>query len=1021
MAPDGEPLSILLLNTNRLITPTGRSKAHFLWDQAQLNNSIMLAVTESWLNDQHVDAEVSMPNFSILRSDRKSREGGGVALYLREDITGDILVQFDNGTCEMVIVMVHQLNTVVTVCYRPPNTRYGQFCEMLSLLDSTLSALPTPTPNLCLMGDFNLPRSCLEWQTSEDGFLVPILKNHNSELQQDERKLDRQQAKLLIDLSTKFCMQQEVRQPTHGAEMLDLVLVNNHEMVSTVEVEDWPDFSDHKLVKIQTNYRLGGMKEKRVEQYLTEVARRYKALNFQKAPWEVVDEELAKVNWDIIEDATPSEALAAFHNKVLEVLEPLVPGKPENPRIRKMKMQQMRRKLWKKHSKVEKKLLTACTLQTRSELLRKKWQLQRQLSDDYMASNKMEEDEAVLRIKQNPRAFFSFCRSRAKIQAKVGPFLDPATGKSNPSPDFAAECLRSQYNSVFSSPRKEWTVTDPAEFFSSKSPDDPEAMENIVFGPKDIEEACSELRANAAAGPDGVPAILLKSCRKQLARPLYLLWRGSMDSGTIPPELLLVLVTPVHKGGSRAIPKNYRPVALTSHIIKVFERVLRRNLVTHMEKLNIIPNDQHGSRAMRSTLTQLLAHWDTILDGLEECGGVDVIYLDFSKAFDKVEHGVLLHKLKDCKVYGKVGVWLAKFLDSSNRQQAVVVDGRISALSPVISGVPQGTVLGPILFLLHIADIASGVSPRSTLKSYVDDTRVQRGILNAEADCTALQSDLESIYRWAEDVAMIFNADKFEALRYWPGKSAKPSAPYKDPEGNPIEEKDHLRDLGVELGNDCSFSAHIENTVAAGNKLAGWALRSFRRRSKHVMLTIWKTMVQTKLDYCSVLWSPNDQASISRLESVARHFTAQVAGMEELDYWDRLAILHLYSQERRRERYSIIFVWKIAQQLVQGYNMDFVQNLRRGRLALVHQASPQASPPAVKRAREASLQVRGSKLFNLIPKELRDMSGAVLQFKARLDKWLSSVPDQPTVSGRQRAAQTNSLLDQVPMHHENIS
>ena len=198
-----------------------------------------------------------------------------------------------------------------------------------------------------------------------------------------------------------------------------------------------------------------------------------------------------------------------------------------------------------------------------------------------------------------------------------------------------------------------------------------------------------------------------------------------MDSGTIPPELLLVLVTPVHKGGSRTVPKNYRPVALTSHIIKIFERVLRKSLVKHMEVLEIIPDDQHGSRSMRSTLTQLLAHWDTILDGLEAAGGVDVIYLDFAKAFDKVEHGVLLHKLRDCMVYGKVGVWLAKFLDSSSRQQAVVVDGRVSSLSPVISGVPQGTVLGPILFLLHIADIANGVSPLTTLKSYVDDTRAQ--------------------------------------------------------------------------------------------------------------------------------------------------------------------------------------------------------------------------------------------------------------------------------------------------------
>jgi hypothetical protein len=157
-------------------------------------------------------------------------------------------------------------------------------------------------------------------------------------------------------------------------------------------------------------------------------------------------------------------------------------------------------------------------------------------------------------------------------------------------------------------------------------------------------------------------------------------------------------------------------VALTSHLIKVFERVLRIGLVNHMDNLNIIPNDQHGSRGMRSTLT----HWDTILDGLEEGGWVDFVYLDFSQAFDKVEYGVLLHKLKDCKVLGKVGVLLAKFLDSSTRQQAVVVDGRISALSQVISGAPKGTVLGPILFLLHKADISNGVTPLTNLKIYVD-------------------------------------------------------------------------------------------------------------------------------------------------------------------------------------------------------------------------------------------------------------------------------------------------------------
>ena len=143
---------------------------------------------------------------------------------------------------------------------------------------------------------------------------------------------------------------------------------------------------------------------------------------------------------------------------------------------------------------------------------------------------------------------------------------------------------------------------------------------------------------------------------------------------------------------------------------------------------------------------------------------------------------------------------------------------------------------------------------------------------------------------------------------------------------------------------------------------------------------------------------------------------SQVAGLEGLDYWDRLAALQLYSQERRRERYAIIFLWKIAQQLVQGYSISFLHNQRRGRFAAVHPSASSASPLAVKKARESSLQVKGSKLFNLIPKKLRDFSGTVDQFKAGLDSWLGEIPDQPTVNGRQRAAMTNSLIDQVPMH-----
>ena len=212
----------------------------------------------------------------------------------------------------------------------------------------------------------------------------------------------------------------------------------------------------------------------------------------------------------------------------------------------------------------------------------------------------------------------------------------------------------------------------------------------------------------------------------------------------------------------------------------------------------------------------------------------------------------------------------------------------------------------------------------------------------------------------------------------------------------------------------------VLKTVAAANKLTGWGLRTFRRRTKHLMLTIWKTLVQPKLDYCSVLWSPSDQGKINKLESVCRNFSSQILGLEDKDYWERLASLQIYSQERRRERYSMIFVWKISRNLVKGYNVEFEYNSRRGRLAAVHPPAPTTVSSAVRRAREASLQVKGSRLFNLLPPNLRGMDGTVEQFKAALDGWLSGIPDQPTISDRQRPAITNSLLDQVPMHHQQL-
>ena len=474
--------------------------------------------------------------------------------------------------------------------------------------------------------------------------------------------------------------------------------------------------------------------------------------------------------------------------------------------------------------------------------------------------------------------------------------------------------------------------------------------------------------------------------------------------------------------GSRAEPCQYRPVALTSHIIKVFERVMRRALVTYLEARDLLPAEQHGFREQRSTLTQLLSHWDKVLDHLENGESVDVIYTDFSKVFDKCETNVLLHTLKQCGVLGKVGLWLSAFLDPQSRMQAVRVDGRISPLVHVLSGVPQGTVLGPILFLVHIRGISHDLSQGTSASSFADDTRVVRGISSPE-DCEQLQTDLQSIYNWANEINMEFNSTKFEWVRY-SAKELAPAHSYLGPDAANIEQKDSLRDLGVLLSNDLSFSLQIEKVVSSASQMVGWGYRTFRGRSSYLLLTLFKSLVQPHLDYCSQLWSPTQQSSINKIEQVQKSLVSRISDtrLRGFNYWRKLQIRQLYSQERRRERYMVIFLWKISQGLVSGYSIPFTSRTSRTGRKVEPAQVPQSAPTSVKNARAGTLAVKGAQLFNLLPESLRNSEhGDILMFKNHLDIFLENIPDEPTIPGLVRAAETNSLLHQIPLYNLSFS
>ena len=845
------------------------------------------------------------------------------------------------------------------------------------------------------------------------------MRSHRTEVVEDGLQ-ERLQAERLCDLALHHNLAQLVDKPTHALEILDLVYTSDHHLVSHIDMEAFPLFTDHKILSIKVNFKTG-VRPRKEEMFLLDSGRRLRKLDFKKAPWPEIRKKLKDIDWSPMSRlarVSPTLAHSWFLVQVLPVLEGLVPVKRVCSGGRN-KLHRRRKLLWRRIKKVRLKLETATSVAKLAKLLQDKQDLERELQSMYSNMTQDEETKVITGMREDINVFFTYAKARQKTRAKVGPFLDPETGDLNLDPDYSAQCLSDQYSSVFTQPRPDWSIQSMADFFEvdNSRPTGP-ILAELDFDESDMEYACSELSSTSAPGPDGVPAALLKNCKKELKHPLFILWRTSVDMGIIPPDLLLVLICPVHKGGSRADPAQYRPVALTSHITKVFERVVRKSLVTHLETQGMLPVDQHGFREYRSTLTQLLSHWDQVLDRLEHGESVDVIYTDFSKAFDKCETNVLLHTLRDCGVKGKVGIWLAAFLDPDSRKQAVGVDGRISPLVPVVSGVPQGTVLGPVLFLIHIRGISSGLSQGTFASSFADDTRILRGVKTGD-DCQQLQTDLQSIYGWAEDVNMEFNSGKFEWVRYTVDGSSAPTFQYTAPDDSQIEQKDSLRDLGVLLSSDLSFSLQVEKAVTSASRMVGWGLRTFRGRSSFLLLTLFKSLVQPHLDYCSQLWSPTSQELIKKIEQVQRSLVSRIneSRLHNLNYWQKLKTLRLYSQERRRERYMVIFLWKISQGMVSGYSIPFTPRLSRTGRKAVPAPIVQSTPAVVRRARAGSLAVKGAQLFNLLPASLRDSEhGDILMFKNHLDLFLENIPDEPTVNGLVRGAVTNSLLDQIPLY-----
>ena len=327
------------------------------------------------------------------------------------------------------------------------------------------------------------------------------------------------------------------------------------------------------------------------------------------------------------------------------------------------------------------------------------------------------ESKLAQNIKQDVKSFYAYVNSRRKVKSAAGPLVDQS-GNVVTEPEKMAEQFNTYFSTVFNSEAETDGVTADDPICSRVT----KLLENAEITGDDIRRKLQRLRCDKATGADNIPARLLCEVKSEIELPLTVIFNKSLKESIVPTDWKLADVAPIHKKGKRSLAENYRPISLTSQICKMFESILKDKLVQHLEEQQLIRETQHGFRNGKSCLTNLLVTLDKITRELDEGNPIDLVYLDFAKAFDKVPHRRLMAKIWGYGIRGEVWRWIDSWL--TGRKQRVCVAGGRSGWRLVTSGVPQGSVLGPLLFLMFINDIDCGLA--SEVQKFADNTKIYK-------------------------------------------------------------------------------------------------------------------------------------------------------------------------------------------------------------------------------------------------------------------------------------------------------
>ena len=850
-----ETIEILYLNARSLVKKIDELSATVV----EINPDIIL-VTETWCNDRVSTPYLNINGYRIElrldRSDTSNGIGGGIIVYIKSDLTilpnDQTEVKFDQSLSCRIQQQNKDSPTDIYVIYRSPNSNESndmELCRLVSNLES----------DSVLIGDFNYPR--INW----------------TNMTADKK------SKLFLDTVQDKLLYQYVDFSTHIAgNTLDLVLSNNSDLVVGVEEYDVLGKSDHKMIGV--TLKLG------VE----------KTCNLQKIPdWRNADSvklcHMADcVDWESeMVNKGANQSWIYFKEKLFEIQNKCVPVKIRRPNNRPIWLDRQTQSIIRKKYQLYKRFK-----QSGREIDRTKYDEQNKLAKNAVrkAKRKFERKLAQESRGNNNKKFNSYIKSRVKSRTTIGPLKDEF-GDLTDENDKMAEILNLCFSNAFTAEN----ISQPEQL--------PKLKENISFNEvrfhrRDIEKKINKLKPSSSPGCDEISAHLLKILIKTVSLPLQLIYTKSFETGVVPDDWKSGNVMPIFKKGTKSNPSNYRPVSLTSIPCKIMEGLIRDQCMDFLLAHDLMNSSQHGFMKNKSCATNLLEFLESVTSNLDNNVPLDLIFLDFSKAFDKVPRVRLLNKMAAHGIDGKVHRWISNWL--GGRIQRVVLNGSHSTWRSVLSGVPQGSVLGPILFVIFINDIDDVVSSVSTIKKFADDTKLGQALLTQD-DSLNLQECLDKLTEWSNKWGMSFNVEKCKVMHVGHNN---PGYTYKM---NNVElaSVDQEKDIGVIMHKSLKPSKQCSEAARKAAGILRQISKSFHYRDRKTFLKLYTTYVRPHLEFSTPSWNPWLVTDVEVLECVQKRAIGMISGLKGPTYEEKLDELGIMSLLDRRLRADMIQTYKI--------------------------------------------------------------------------------------------------------------